>query len=173
MYGIVTGVKNIFPVIHSNNITFFRSKTTHLLPSKFWRNTPSLRKWPHSLWIAPKLQGRLSQCPCRYQCQPLRLYIPLPDHDWAAGACVQVAWPAGNNHPHSGVIYFTCHVWDPCSIFSMPPDFFGTGNGDSTGLYFKPSGMALAQPSMRSAGITWRWRSQKAPLLPRHPAQEL
>ena len=34
------------------------------------------------------------------------------------------------------------------------PDFFGTGNGDNTGLYFKPSGMALVQPSMRSAGIT-------------------
>ena len=41
------------------------------------------------------------------------------------------------------------------------PDFFGTGNGDNTGLYFKPSGMALTQPS-----------AMCSPLLSRHPARE-
>jgi len=44
--------------------------------------------------------------------------------------------------PESSTLLATLKI----PVFSMPTRLFGTNNRDSTGLYFKPSGVVLTQP---------------------------
>jgi len=57
--------------------------------------------------------------------------------------------------PESSTLLTTSEIpWRFLPYFlNAPRLFFGTGNADSTGLYFKPSGMTLTQPSSTCSAV--------------------